>query len=246
MLIHRKQVDQLRRKSIHQLVFPLLVCMLLLIYSFILKFQLDSLSHSLTTKCNSHHLRRHLNDFVDDRRSCFGMIRPMDIILEKFKFNETEEVHSLWSDESATLFTNFPYLATLEQCRERLTKMANYYGQRTEHFGPFVIRSKDGKFLGLTGGDAGEVPGEYEIWYFIRREMWGQKIATSAVTLLLEMMKHSQRVHSIKAEAVVDNLPSWQFLEKLGFQKKNVISGGHQKNGKTWDRYLYVMSVTVA
>ncbi|MFN8943736.1 MAG: GNAT family N-acetyltransferase [Pseudobdellovibrionaceae bacterium] len=182
--------------------------------------------------------------FFDDRRLNFGILDFMSVILEKFKFNEVDEAHLLWSDEHATLYTNFPYLATLEQCRERLTKMANYYAQRTEHFGPFAIRSADGKFLGLTGGDAGEVLGEYEIWYFIQRDFWGQRVASSAVALLLEMMKRSGRVKLIKAEAVVDNLPSWRFLEKLGFQKKKVLPGGHQKHGKSWDRFLYVMPVT--
>lgn len=168
----------------------------------------------------------------------------MKVILERFKFTEVDEVHSLWADEAATLYTNFPYLATWEECRQRLTKMMNYYGQRNDHFGPFAIRSNDGKFLGLTGADAGQVPGEYEIWYFVRRDMWGKKIATSSVTLLLEMMKSSGKVGSIKAEAVVDNQPSWLFLEKLGFQRVNILHGAHKKNGKAWDRYVYSLSIT--
>lgn len=163
----------------------------------------------------------------------------MELFLEKLNFTEVDDVHSLWSDESATLYTNFPYLATREECLQRLEKMKTRYGQRSDHFGPFAIRSKQGEFLGLTGGDASQVLGEYEIWYFIRREMWGQKIATTAVRLLLETMKRSDRVHSIKAEAVVDNQPSWRLLEKLSFQRTAVLPGAHKKNGKTWDRYVY-------
>ena len=97
--------------------------------------------------------------------------------------------------------------------------------------------------MGLTGGDAGTVPGEYEIWYFVRRDMWGKKIATQAVALLLEQMKNSERVQLIKAEAVVNNERSWRFLEKLGFQRKQILPDGHEKNGMKWDRYLYAMDV---
>lgn len=167
----------------------------------------------------------------------------MELKLEKFRFEEAEDVHSLWSDEDATLYTNFPYLASIEQCRERLIKMKNYYGQSLEHFGPFSIRSLNGEFLGLAGGDAGSTPGEYEIWYFVRRDMWGMKVATSAVKLLLQDMKDSEKFLSIKAEAVVDNEPSWRFLEKLGFKRMSTIPEGHKKNGRVWDRYVYLMSI---
>lgn len=167
----------------------------------------------------------------------------MEVNLEKFKFEEVEEVYCLWSDESATLYTNFPYLPTIDDCRRRLEKMKNYYGQNIEHFGPFAIRSANGEFLGLTGGDAGPVPGQYEIWYFVRRNMWGKKVATSAVKSLLKIMKNNAKVKSIKAEAVVDNEPSWRFLEKLGFQRLDTIAGGHKKNGQTWDRYVYSMVI---
>jgi ribosomal-protein-alanine N-acetyltransferase len=168
----------------------------------------------------------------------------MKLQLEKFKFEEAEDVHVLWSDEAATLYTNFPYLPTLEECQQRLLKMKKYYGQNADHFGPFVIRSIDGKFLGLAGGDAGQNPGEFEIWYFVRRDMWGKKVATSAVSLLLDLMKKSNKVNRIKAEAVVENESSWRFLEKLGFARKDTLIGSHQKNGQTWDRYLYSIEVS--
>jgi len=158
--------------------------------------------------------------------------------------DDVDGVYSLWSDEGATLFTNFKYLATKDECQQRLEKMMAFYGQNRDHFGPFVIRGTDGNFLGLTGGDAdGSAPGTYEIWYFVRRDYWGKKVATTAVQHLLGLMKNSGRVKLVRAEAVVDNEPSWRFLEKLGFSRSGQILAGHKKNGKTWDRYCYSMPV---
>ena len=162
----------------------------------------------------------------------------MEIILEKLNFDNPEEVHLLWSDEEATLFTNFPYLPSVEECRLRLIKMKNYYAQRSDHFGPFAIRSNDGAFLGLAGADAGDLKGEFEIWYFIHRQMWGKKIATTAITSLISLMEASG-VDSIKAESVVDNRASWLFLERLGFKRTETLPGAHKKNGIAWDRYVY-------
>jgi RimJ/RimL family protein N-acetyltransferase len=56
---------------------------------------------------------------------------------------------------------------------------------------------------------------------------------------LLEHMKSSGRFKVVRAEAVVDNEPSWRFLEKRGFIRTEQIPAGHKKNGKTWDRYCY-------
>jgi len=167
-----------------------------------------------------------------------------DIAFTKLNLDDIDGVHSLWSDEAATLFTNFPFLPTKDECRQRLEKMMSFYGQNIYHFGPFVIRAADGTFLGLTGGDADNTaPGTYEIWYFVRRDYWGRKFATTAVRHLLELMRSSGRVKIVRAEAVVDNEPSWRFLEKLGFMRTGQIPAGHKKNGKTWDRYSYSMSV---
>ena len=167
-----------------------------------------------------------------------------EIFFSKLSPNDAEDARLLWSDEEATLFTNFPYLPTLDECRERVSKMLSFYGQNANHFGPYVIRATTGEFLGLTGGDADkENLGIYEIWYFVRRDMWGKRIATKAVEHLLTLMKESGRVHTIKAEAVVDNKPSWLFLEKLGFNRSKILPDAHTKNGRTWNRYLYSMTV---
>lgn len=168
----------------------------------------------------------------------------MKITLTKLTSHDVREVHSLWSDEQATRFTNFPFLPTVHECSERLAKMIAHYGQRDDHFGPYAIRGDGGEFYGLAGGDAGESPGEFEIWYFIRRDMWGKQVATVAVTRMIQEMKESGRVTRIRAEAVVDNEPSWRFLAKLGFSRVRLLPDAHKKDEKTWDRFLYSMTVS--
>ncbi len=163
----------------------------------------------------------------------------MKLTLENYNYDNPQEVHGLWSDEQATLFTNFPYLPTIEGCQLHLIKMKEYYGKRCDHFGPYALRSLDGDFLGLAGADAGEVQGEFEIWYFIHRQMWGKRVAKTAVSSLISLMEASARVTSTKAEVVVENRASWLFLEALGFRRVETLYGAHKKNGLAWDRYVY-------
>lgn len=150
------------------------------------------------------------------------------------------EVHSLWSDEDATRFTNFPYIPDLKGCRARLTKMLEFYRKNPAHFGPFCLRTADGTFLGLAGADANaDLAGHYEIWYFVKRHYWRRGIATAAVRTLLEMLTASGQARAIVAEAAVANGASWKLLEALGFRREKLI---HAPDGaeKTFDRYLYV------
>jgi RimJ/RimL family protein N-acetyltransferase len=154
--------------------------------------------------------------------------------------DDAEAVYSLWSDESATLYTNFPYIPHLEGCRIHLQKVLSYYSTNPFHFGPFTIRSQDGTFLGLCGGDVvDERSQKYEIWYFIQRFFWGQKIATKAVEKLLLVMSESGRVETATAHAVVNNEPSWKFLEARGFKRTAFLSEGHKKDGRVFDLYVY-------
>lgn len=41
-----------------------------------------------------------------------------------------------------------------------------------------------------------------------------------------------QLANLIKAEAVIDNEPSWRFLEKLGFHRTNILPDAHKKDGR--------------
>lgn len=172
------------------------------------------------------------------------MSEPLEILLSPLEASDIQGVHSLWSDASATLYTNFPHIPNIDQSREHLAKVFNFYAKNSLHFGPYKIHLNNGTFLGLCGGDiADENEQKYEIWYFIHRAFWGKKIATAAVNELLRVMSESRRVKVLKAEAVVDNTASWKFLERLGFERTEYRQADHKKEGRVFDRYVYTKHV---
>jgi len=168
------------------------------------------------------------------------MIEKSQLTLLPVDFADVHDVHSVWADESATLYTNFPYIPDIEGCRIRLANVLSHYSKSPLHFGPYTIRSLDGTFLGLCGGDVANAENlEYEIWYFIHRSCWGRKVATRAVRELLRVMSGSGRVNVVKAKSVVDNEPSWRFLQSLGFKRTATLPDGHKKEGRVFDCYVY-------
>jgi RimJ/RimL family protein N-acetyltransferase len=166
------------------------------------------------------------------------------LTLRRLEQDDAEGVHSLWSDKAAVFFTNFPYIQDLDGCRARLARVLEHYAPNPLHFGPYTILSEQGAFLGLVGGDAIDPTHQaYDLWYFIQRKYWGQKVATTAVRILLQMMADSNRVRTVRAEAVVENEPSWKFLQSLGFKRTELLTGAHQKDGQSWDRYVYSKTI---
>ena len=170
-----------------------------------------------------------------------------DLSLNPMTIEDVAGVFSLWSDGEAVKFTNWPYVSTLDECKDRLTRTVEYYGKNPLHFGPLSIQVHDDKFAGIIGADAvNSRQGQYEVWYFIRRDQWRRGIARAALTELLKIMAASGRVDVITATAVVENSASWRLLEKLGFERQEQISRGHQKHGLELDLFKYSLTVSDA
>jgi ribosomal-protein-alanine N-acetyltransferase len=168
------------------------------------------------------------------------MPENIELILKKLELSDAPEMFQLFSDKTAVQMTNWPHLTTLEESTKKIEQIIQRYSSNPLHFGPLIIRLKEGQFVGVMGADAQDSSnGIYEAWYFLHRLYWGRGLATQAVKQLLELLVASGRVKNVKATAVVENVASWRLLEKHGFKRKGVIAGGHTKHGQNLDLYEY-------
>jgi RimJ/RimL family protein N-acetyltransferase len=167
------------------------------------------------------------------------------IEFRKLDISNVLEMFELWSDYDAVKLTNWPYVSSLEECKERLVRVIEHYSLEPRHFGPYTIQTIDGQFSGIIGADASDtLPGHYEVWYFVSRKQWRKGIGTAALAELLERIAASGQGASVAfATAVCDNLPSLGLLEKLGFQRQERIPKGHQKHGLAVDVFKYTRAV---
>ena len=169
---------------------------------------------------------------------------PIEIKLQPLSILDAENMFGLWSDQDAVKFTNWPYISDRKGCEEKLSMVLQRYASNPLHFGPYSILAGDGVFAGVIGADIqNQELSEYEAWYFLNRKHWGRGIARAALKELLEVMRSSDRVDIITATAVTENPASWNLLEKNGFQRKQIIQGGHQKHGLVKDLYEYTLDV---
>ncbi|NUT94341.1 MAG: GNAT family N-acetyltransferase [Saccharothrix sp.] len=73
--------------------------------------------------------------------------------------------------------------------------------------------TRDGRFVGTISSFVME--GDTEITYWLDRSVWGQGIASQALTLLLDLVG----TRPLHARAASDNLGSLRVLEKAGFTR---------------------------
>jgi [ribosomal protein S5]-alanine N-acetyltransferase len=77
------------------------------------------------------------------------------------------------------------------------------------------------------------------IGYAVKKEFWGQKIATKACALGLEKIKTEFGLHTIEATTYTKNIASQKVLEKNGFNKVGLMKDYYFFKGKYLDRILY-------
>ena len=107
----------------------------------------------------------------------------------------------------------------------------------------------DGVFAGTVG--AFTLDGEREVTYWIRRELWGNGIATAALRLLIA----AEQERPLHARVAAANVGSLRVLERAGFARMEEAEtrslcqkifadalGGHPliSNSSTWRRFPLV------
>jgi RimJ/RimL family protein N-acetyltransferase len=84
--------------------------------------------------------------------------------------------------------------------------------------GPYLIASRDsGLLLGGTGLSF-ESPTEAETGYVLARDVWGQGLATEALSAIVELAP-SLGVRHLWAQCHPEHRASWRVLEKGGFTR---------------------------
>jgi RimJ/RimL family protein N-acetyltransferase len=132
---------------------------------------------------------------------------------------------------------------TLEQTREflrRVVPMRLELPRRTFELG-FVLKAT-GKLVG-AGGLRIRSP-EYriaDIGYVLRRDAWGQGLATEAARALVELGLRRLGLHRIWATCHVENARSAHVLEKVGMQREGRLRENVLKDGEWRDSYLYAL-----
>lgn len=159
------------------------------------------------------------------------------LVLKTLGDHHVGELFSLWSDPATIRWTNWGLVASLDEVLSRIARIKVRYSGCVDRAGPYVVRTPDGAFVGLSGVDF--VDEEHELWYLLHREQWGKGYGTTAVAEVLSQLQRERRFWKIVATAVTTNTASWRLLERNGFARIKVVSSAFDRNGVEADLYKY-------
>lgn len=146
------------------------------------------------------------------------------------KISHANELFQLWSSEEIIKYTNINKPCTFEETKKRINRL--------EKFDVFVILL-DNKIIGIVGCPCiNKEEHKFGLFYQIKKEFWGQGLATKAVKWILDFMINKYRYAVFFADVIVDNTSSEKILKRCNF--KLTSEETINKNGKNFLVHNYI------
>lgn len=154
------------------------------------------------------------------------MIETERLLLRKFTMDDVEDAYQMHLDPEVRRF--LPWEGSTH---EEIAHLIEYHilGDYEKHgFGRLaVVHKKDNKFIGFNGLKYVEELDGIDIGYRLRRDYWGQGIATESSIPVMHYGFSQLKLERIIAGAVFGNDASIRVMKKLGmtYDKDVVIEG---------------------
>ncbi|MFZ4057739.1 MAG: GNAT family N-acetyltransferase [Ferruginibacter sp.] len=162
--------------------------------------------------------------------------------LRKLQIDDFPNLFTLWNNKELLKFTYHVFTPTLEDSKERVRQIINWYSSMNYSLGPFLIYAED-VFVGFCGLDFKSAAlKEYELYYIISPNHQQKGYASEAAKALVDVGFSYLNAERIAAEAVVDNASSCRILEKLGMQLEGKMRRKfHREEGDFHDLLVYAI-----
>lgn len=112
----------------------------------------------------------------------------------------------------------------------RPDEVDEFFGRQARHLaghgscmGALVLRAS-GDVVGVAGIQPLDIPGEYELGWWVQRECWGRGYATEAATALVEHARTVMRLPRVVAVIDPPNTASIRVAEKVGMRYEKTVS----------------------
>lgn len=145
------------------------------------------------------------------------------LILRAFTLNDKEKLYNNWGIDTEIakymLWKNYKSIEDSE-------KSINYYIEcydNNSNFRQYAIELKDTKeLIGQISFDISKRHESAEIAYLLSKKYQNNGYMKESLLLLINYLIDEVGITKIKAEVMIENIPSIKLLEKLGFEKEGI------------------------
>jgi ribosomal-protein-alanine N-acetyltransferase len=160
------------------------------------------------------------------------------IILRELRKEDAADLLVFRGDAEEQRFNSEP-LQNLEQCVALIDEVRGGYDAETGVPWALALKSS-GRVVGLFGYHHWDrYHQRADIGYDLARELWGQGLATEALTAAIRFGFSDMQLNRIEAETIADNEPSTRLLGRLGFALEGTRRSYWNDDGTFHDGAIY-------
>ena len=148
--------------------------------------------------------------------AAFPVLITHRIILRELRYEDAADLLVFRSDAEVQRFNSEP-LQTLEQSVALINEVRDDYAAETAVRWALTLKSS-GRVGGLFGyHNWARYHRRADIGYDLARDLWGQGLATEALTAVIGFGFSDMQLNRIEAQTIADNDSSTRLLGRLGF-----------------------------
>ena len=170
--------------------------------------------------------------------SVFPVLITDRIVLRELRKEDAADLLVFRGDAVEQRFNSEP-LQTLEQSVALIDEVCGDYAAQTGLPWALTLKSS-GRVVGLFGYHHWDpCHRRADIGYDLARELWGQGLATEALTAAIRFGFSEMQLNRIEAETIADNEPSTRLLDRLGFALEGTRRSYWNDDGTFHDGAIY-------
>ena len=171
--------------------------------------------------------------------SAFPVLITDRIILRELRKEDAADLLVFRGDAEEQRFNSEP-LQTLEQSLALIDEVRGDYAAQTGLPWALTLKSS-GRVVGLFGYHHWDhYHRRADIGYDLARELWGQGLATEALTAAIRFGFSEMQLNRIEAQTIADNTSSTRLLGRLGFTREGTRrSYSWEEDGTFHDGAIY-------
>lgn len=169
-------------------------------------------------------------------------LQTQRLILREVQLDDWRDAQLLDADPLVVRYQSNDVLGP-EGTQEYLQRSIDAAAETPRKVYDLVITRKDeNRYLGRVGLDIVRPEHrEATVWFNLRRDLWGQGIASEATACLIDFGFRTLKLHRIFGDCDPRNIASAKLMEKVGLKREAHLRENWWLKGEWCDSYIYAV-----
>jgi ribosomal-protein-serine acetyltransferase len=178
---------------------------------------------------------------MDDFRSL--VLKEAGILLRSVELTNSEELYRAINESREHLGRWLPWVEYVQSLQDERNMVEQWVYEMQMRAAIHLCIIFENKIAGVISTHQIDWLNQRTgVGYWIRKEMTGRHLATSATAVLMNYLFKKLKLHRIYIQAATDNDASNKVIRKLGFKLEGVLRENEKVRERYLDHYIYGMT----